>query len=204
MKTYCILPIFLLCLVSCGTSKKTTETVTSTTNQHVNEATLENFQKSNEQANTKPSMENPDILVGVQHKEALLQPPFNTWFSSNYSNYNPNEEVVEKLSPLLKDITIKVFMGTWCGDSKRETPAFYKILEAADYDLNNLQLITVTREKNTPQGFEKGLDIERVPTFIFYRDGMEIGRYVEFAQESLEKDMLAIFSGKDYKHSYED
>jgi transcriptional regulator with XRE-family HTH domain len=42
--------------------------------------------------------------------------------------------------------------------------------------------------------------IERI--VIFYKDGKEIGRYVEFARETLEKDMLAIVSGKSYKHSY--
>ena len=95
-------------------------------------------------------------------------------------------------------------MGTWCGDSKRETPTFYKILDETNYNYNNLELVTVDRSKTTPDGLEKGYDVVRVPTFIFYKDGKEIGRYVEYARESLEEDMLAILSGKDYKHSYED
>lgn len=67
-----------------------------------------------------------------------------------------------------------------------------------------LELITVTKSKDTPEGFEKDLDIMQVPTFIFYKDGKEIGRYVEFARKTLEKDMLAIVSEQPYKHSYED
>ena len=94
-------------------------------------------------------------------------------------------------------------MGTWCGDSKRETPHFYKILEQTDFNLNNLELITVDVSKKTPDNLQKGFDIKRVPTFIFYRDGKEIGRYVEYARESLEKDMLKIVSGEGYKHSYD-
>jgi thiol-disulfide isomerase/thioredoxin len=61
-------------------------------------------------------------------------------------------------------------MGTWCGDSKRETPAFYKILDNTVFDYNNLELITVSRAKETPEGFEKDLNIIRVPTFIFYKN----------------------------------
>ena len=95
-------------------------------------------------------------------------------------------------------------MGTWCGDSRRETPSLYKILDATNFNYKNFTLITVSREKSTPKGFEKNMDIVYVPTIIFYRNGEEIGRFVEFAQESLEKDMLAIVSGVGYKHSYED
>ena len=95
-------------------------------------------------------------------------------------------------------------MGTWCGDSKRETPRLYKILDAVNFNYDNFTLITVSPQKITPSGFEKGFNIIRVPTIIFYKKGKEMGRFVEFAQESLEKDMLAIVSGTGYKHSYED
>jgi hypothetical protein len=47
------------------------------------------------------------------------------------------------------------------------------------------------------------LNIFKVPTFIFYKDGKEIGRYVEYARVSLEKDILKIVSGLPYKHSYD-
>ena len=94
-------------------------------------------------------------------------------------------------------------MGTWCGDSKRETPHFYKILEEAGFNFKNLELITVNRSKRTPDNLQKGLNIFKVPTFIFYKNEKEIGRYVEYARESLEKDMLKITSGKEYKHSYQ-
>lgn len=94
-------------------------------------------------------------------------------------------------------------MGTWCGDSKRETPRFYKVLEAAEFDLKNLEMITVNRGKKTPDNLERGFNIFRVPTFIFYKNGKEIGRYVEYPRKSLEKDMLDILTGKPYKHSYD-
>ena len=95
-------------------------------------------------------------------------------------------------------------MGTWCEDSQRETPNFIKILKQVDFDFNNLELITVNREKITPQGLENGLNITNVPTFIFYKDGKEINRIVEFPIESLEEDMINILTNKDYKHAYFD
>jgi hypothetical protein len=62
----------------------------------------------------------------------------------------------------------------------------------------------MTDIKETPQNYEKDLNIEYVPTLLFYKDDKELGRYVELAQETLEKDMIAILSGEEYKHSYQE
>jgi len=141
-------------------------------------------------------------LVGFANKESFQQAPYKTWFTQKFNTYKPDPSTIASLKKGLKEIKIKGFMGTWCGDSKRETPRFYKILEQADFNLNNFDLVTVNRSKKTPDNLQEGLDIKRVPTFIFYKDGKEIGRYVEYARESLEKDILKIVAGQDYKHSY--
>ena len=143
-------------------------------------------------------------LIGIAHKNDFLQEPYASWFSSNYDEYNTNTETINKLKPLLKDVTIKTFMGTWCGDSKDQTPPFYKILEQADFNFKNLELITVDREKSTPKNLQEGFNIEYVPTFIFYKNGKEIGRVVESPMITLEADFLKIISGEPYKHAYED
>ena len=143
-------------------------------------------------------------LVGITNKENFLQEPFSSWFTTNYEDYKLNEEVIEKLKPLLKEVTIKAFMGTWCGDSKEQTPVFYKILDKAEFNYNNLEFIAVDRSKSTPNNLQEGFNIERVPTFIFYKEGKEIGRFVEYPRETVEADILKIISGEPYKHSYED
>lgn len=143
-------------------------------------------------------------LVGLANKESFLQEPFNNWFTPNYNDYNTDKEIINKLKPLLKKVTIKAFMGTWCGDSKEQTPIFYKILDEANFDYNNLKMVTVNRSKETPNNLQEGLNIERVPTFIFYKVGKEIGRFVEYPRETVEADILKIVSGEPYKHSYED
>jgi thiol-disulfide isomerase/thioredoxin len=147
---------------------------------------------------------NTGDLIGFANKASFNQAPYDTWFTENFKTYTPDEKVIIALKEALKKVTIKGFMGTWCGDSKRETPHFYKILELANYNFENLTLVTVNREKKTPDNLQQGLDIERVPTFIFYKNGEEIGRYVEYAVASLEKDMLKIVTGQIYKHSYDE
>lgn len=141
-------------------------------------------------------------LVGIADKAKFEVAPFNEWFTPNYDEYKLDMQVVEQLKPLLKEVQIKAVMGTWCGDSRRETPHFYKVLDAANFDYKNLQMITVDRSKSTPNNDQAGLNIERVPTFIFYKDGKEINRFVEYPRETLEKDFLHILQEVGYKHSY--
>ena len=142
-------------------------------------------------------------LVGFANKESFKQAPYTGWFTQKFNTYTPDATTIASLKTALNGVTIKGFMGTWCGDSKRETPHFYKVLEAADFNLKNVTLVTVNRSKVTPDNLQEGYNINRVPTFIFYRDGKEIGRYVEYARESLEQDILKIVSGAAYKHSYD-
>ncbi len=144
--------------------------------------------------------ENSPMLLGKISNHGLNQNPYNHWFSKNYSTYTPNQNSIDSLKTKLQQYTIKLFMGTWCRDSKREVPRFYKILEKSDFPLDRLTTVAVDRSqeayKQSPGGEHEGLNIHRVPTFIFYKDGKEINRIVESPIGSLEEDMLAILSEK--------
>jgi thiol-disulfide isomerase/thioredoxin len=142
-------------------------------------------------------------LNGVANKDSFRDESFKGWFNSRYSEYTTDKETIGKLTDALKGYTIKGFMGTWCGDSKRETPRFYKILDETGFDQNNFELITVNKNKKTTDNLQEGLHIIRVPTFIFYMGDKEVGRYVEFPRETIEKDILKIVTGQPYKHSYD-
>ena len=145
----------------------------------------------------------PQMLTGKTERDELQTGTFGSWFNPRYADYAIDKDVVVQLKPLLEDVDVTIFMGTWCGDSKRETPRFYKILDAAG-KTDDIELITVDHSKTTPEGLEAGKNIKRVPTLIFSKDGKELGRIVEYPIESLEKDMLKILQGKEYKHAYAD
>lgn len=143
-------------------------------------------------------------LIGYAKKSDFLQQQYKGWFEHHYNKYQPDEKIIKKIKKNLKGISVLCFMGTWCGDSKRETPRFYKIMEEANFDFKkNFQLVAVNRSKRTPDNLQDGKNIIRVPTFIFYKKGKEIGRYVEYPRETMEKDILKILQRKPYKHSYE-
>jgi len=182
-------------LVACNSSKEKNKVDENTSKEMISE-------NNKEKINDTVPYEESVMLLGKANRKGFQMDAFKDWFNTGYEGYNADSETVEKLKPLIKDVNITLFMGTWCEDSQRETPHFYKILDATNFDESKLTLITVSEEKNTPQGFEEGKNITNVPTIIFYKDGNELGRIVEYPIESLEKDMLAILSGKEYKHAY--
>ncbi len=143
-------------------------------------------------------------LVGTVSKEHFLEEPYSEWFHFNYENYELNSKAIEKLKPIINTVKIKAFMGTWCGDSREQIPVFYKLLDKTNFNYKNLELIAVNRGKKTEDNLQEGFNIIRVPTFIFLKNGKEIGRFVEYPQESLEEDFLKIISGVTYKHSYQE
>jgi thiol-disulfide isomerase/thioredoxin len=144
------------------------------------------------------------MLVGLSNRGALQQDPFAVWFNKEYGVYAINKEAVQVINNDSENLSIKLFMGTWCGDSRREVPRIYRILDAADFDESRLTLINVDREKKSPDGEETGLNIHHVPTLILYKNSSEIGRVIESPIQSLEEDMAAIINGEKYTPNHSD
>ena len=53
----------------------------------------------------------------------------------------------------------------------------------------DVEIIWVNREKKSKTKLEEKYKIERVPTFIILKDGIEISRVVEEVKVSIEKDL---------------
>ena len=87
-------------------------------------------------------------------------------------------------------------MGTWCSDSRREVPRFYKILDSLNFPSAKVKLIMVDRKKEAAGIDISPFNIELVPTMIFYNDGLEDGRIIETPKETLEKDLEEILVKK--------
>jgi hypothetical protein len=147
-----------------------------------------------------------DMLLGKCPRSALLEKPYSDWFQKNYEDYKVDETLLNFLTQLLQNKRITIFLGTWCGDSKREVPRMLKILDAAKFDNDQLQLIMVSNQagmyKQSPQHEEAGKNIIRVPTLIIYGNEKEIGRIVEYPVQSLEKDLVSIMKGSGYVPNY--
>ena len=149
---------------------------------------------------------NPQLL-GRTSRERLEQPPYRDWFMKSYEAYQIDSLSAAKLRAGLAGKRMMVFFGTWCGDSRREVPRFLKLLDCCGIDSSAVDIVTVSNAdslyKQSPNHEEKGLNIFRVPDFIVFDKGREMGRIVESPVASLEKDLLSIVSGASYTPHYQ-
>lgn len=145
-------------------------------------------------------------LIGLCNEAGLKTAPYQEWYNKNYEKFQPNTEILAKCKGKTKDIEVLAFMGTWCGDSKREVPRFYKAMDEIGVPSSQIKLVNldaaIEHYKQSPTGEEKGLNIHRVPTFIFYQAGKEIGRIVESPITSMETDITQILNGLATKERY--
>ena len=143
----------------------------------------------------KDDLSGSPMLLGYCNREAFKDTSFSWWFDSMYDIYNVDTVTATKLADKLHNVDIEIVMGTWCSDSRREVPRFFKILDYLKYPSDSVKILTVGRDKLGVHGETKNLNIHLVPTFIFYRGSKELGRIIESPKVSLEKDMLKILNG---------
>ena len=136
------------------------------------------------------------ILVGQLNRKAWEKKAYQDWFMREYQAYQLNEALLSDIQPVIESFDILVFLGTWCSDSRREVPRFYKIMDYLSFNEDQLHVIALDnhtdRYKQSPQHEEIGWEIEFVPTIILLRDGIEIGRITESPILTLEEDLWTI------------
>jgi hypothetical protein len=184
--------LFLIVSLVCFNGCKTSKPVAASTSPVVQ-------QESPSGAHSEADFSDPSTwLLGYFDLSRLRLPPYSTWYLTGYDDYKYNPEAVNKLEWIDKSgITIKIVMGTWCSDSRREVPEFMRIIDASKFPADKIQLIGVDNQKNPSVENWGSLNIQRVPTFIIYKNNIEAGRIIENPTTSLEQDMLNILIGNE-------
>ncbi len=142
-------------------------------------------------------------LVGEVAREDVLR-HFPAW-SDTARAYAPDTAQVAALAGVQQPIEIVCVMGTWCGDSQREVPRLWRVLEAAANPRLRLTMLAVGRkddlaaqdmaeEIGCPRDLRSRWDVTLVPTFIFLDGERELGRIVETPRVTLEADAAAILA----------
>ncbi len=132
-------------------------------------------------------------ILGYFNRGRLTEYPYQEWFAAEYDDYIPESLYINYLLDLRWDnVTMTVVMGTWCSDSRREVPRFLKIMDIMGIPEEKISFIGTDMEKRSPVGGFEEMDIQRVPTFIFFVNNSEAGRIIEVPTASLEEDMVSI------------
>jgi thiol-disulfide isomerase/thioredoxin len=143
------------------------------------------------------------VLLGEVTREALVaQEP--EW-QEEYAAYEPDSAGVAVLAGAPDSLSVLIVLGSWCGDSAREVPRFWKLLDEADNPDIAVRMIAIGRRSDEgagpvlaglglPEDPRQAYDVEYVPTFIFKLGDRELGRIIESPQESLEADTERILA----------
>ena len=138
----------------------------------------------------------PLVLAGGEMREEVAKEKIlaaGAEWQEKYDKFEPEADMVEALKAKLgADLKIDVYLGLWCPDSRENLPPFIKILDRVGTGVAVRYVNVPKKADKELKYFVEELKVERVPTFIFYRNDAEIGRIVENPKTSLIEDMMEI------------
>ncbi len=118
------------------------------------------------------------------------------WKALRAADYTPDAAAVATIRQNVTGVSAFIVLGTWCPDTRRDLPRFFKIADQAGWPASRMTLLAVDRTKKDPGGETVKWNVTRVPTFIFLRNGKEIGRVTERPTTTLEQDIAQIVAVK--------
>ena len=125
---------------------------------------------------------------------AVLEKQEHLQFKARYDTVQVEQRFVQMIRNVYAGVSTIVFLGTWCSDSQREVPRFLKAADESGIPPESIKLYALDRTKKSDDGLTEQYRIERVPTFIFLKNGEEIGRIIEVPQVNVEADMVMILA----------
>ncbi len=142
----------------------------------------------------RPAAPEEAVAAGPTTREKVEASP--EWAQAEVEA-KPDAGAAQALGTVEPGAEVTVFLGTWCGDSRREVPRFWKALDAEGGAVPfQVRYVAVDRAKKEPAGLLKENDVRYLPTFIVRRGGHEVGRIVETSPHGIEQDLLALLAGK--------
>jgi Thioredoxin len=114
------------------------------------------------------------------------------WDHFTDEKYEPKEKWVDSLSTIhLRDsVRMQVFLGCYCGDSKKWVPRFFDL--KSQLPISQVDIISVDTTKKDEKNLATMAGIKKIPTFIFYQGSNEVGRIVEKPKGGLEKNIFLL------------
>ena len=137
--------------------------------------------------------EQPGVVVGITDR-AAIEAAVPAWAEAA-AGADIEEATARALAEVPPGAEVDVFLGTWCGDSRREVGRLFRALELVPEPRPfTIRFVGVDRAKVAP-GLSEGAGLRFVPTIIVRRDGVEVGRIVESAPRAIERELLDLLSG---------
>lgn len=141
-------------------------------------------------------------LLACKHPKYIMTGYFNEqefkqqckWQTMVDTLYKPDTEALQKLSAMNDSFSVRLYLGSWCSDSRKQVSRFFFIENKLP--VSHVEIIAVDTSKKDVKGMTQADNIKKVPTFIIYKSNKEVGRIVEKPKgRKVERHLLKIVSG---------
>lgn len=139
--------------------------------------------------------EEPSVLTGTVSREQVEE-DVPDWVGRVVES-EIDEGAATALATVEPGASVTIYFGTWCSDSAREVPRFWRALDQVGGLVPfDIEYVAVDRADKRPPELLETVNLLYVPTFIVSRGGKELGRVVETSPNGIESDLLALLSGE--------
>lgn len=142
---------------------------------------------------------NNEIELGEIPLSELMENKL-VWYPKIYERYQVKDSILKQRNKALKHYSFKIFIGSWCPESKLFLPKFIKVLQSLKIPISNITVFNISKDKKQPSSLIGVYKIKFVPTVIFYNNGIEQNRIVEYTINSIEEDINSIVGSNNYKN----
>ncbi len=137
----------------------------------------------------------PLAVTSLQGQEELTKEKIlatgKDW-QDKYDKFQPPADMVEAMKAKFGGgMRIDVYLGLWCPDSRNNVPLFLKLLDSLGATVP-VRYFGVPRKARDVKYYVEEFNVEKVPSFIFYRDDKEIGRIIENPKTGIAEDTFDI------------
>jgi len=113
------------------------------------------------------------------------------WKHPVAEKYQPKPPYGDSLRLVRDSFDVKLFLGTWCSDSRKWVPRFFQLQPMLP--VRRLEIISVDTTKKDERKLCAAYKIDSLPTFVFLRQGQIGSRLVEKPyKRKLEKELYRI------------
>ncbi len=113
-------------------------------------------------------------LTGYYDRQGFIDAV--AWRRKVETGYRPDAAAMQRLQQA-DSFSIRMYMATWCHDSKKWTPRLLAL--SPQLPLQQLELIPVDTTKRDPRGWAQRDGLRFTPTIVVLRGGRELGRIIE-------------------------
>ena len=122
------------------------------------------------------------VLKGIINKYLVQSDTAFSWYKPNQTAYTPDTATLNAFKRTKGKMQFVLFGGTWCEDTQFILPRFFKLQEMSGVPDNTITFFGVNRDKKSLGNIAEAFGITNVPTIIVMKNGVEVGRVVEYGK----------------------